>query len=70
MRGCADALEANFESVLPANYAEILDMSTDEGKTFKKSKVQNALAVCYFMLSLDSPTLLKDQSLEESGVVG
>ena len=31
-KGCAQALEKNFESLLPANDAEILDMSTDQGK--------------------------------------
>lgn len=59
VKGCAEALEENFESVLPTNEAEILDMSTDKGKAYKKSKVQNTLAVCYFRLSLDSPKLLK-----------
>ena len=59
MKGCAKALEDNFESVLPANDADILDMSTDQGKAYKKSKIQNTLAVCYFRLSLDSPKLLK-----------
>ena len=30
----AEALEENFEFILPANDAEILDMSTDQGKAF------------------------------------
>jgi len=59
MKGCAKALQDNFESVLPKNDAEILDMTTDQRKAHKKSKVQNTLAVCYFRLSLDSPKLLK-----------
>ena len=53
VKGCAEALKENFESVLPANDAEILDMLA-----FKKSKVQNSLAVCYFKLGLNSPKLL------------
>ena len=53
VKGCAEALEENFESVLPTNEAEILDMSTEKGKAYKKSKFQNTLAVCYFRLSLD-----------------
>ena len=59
MKHCAKALEENSESVLPANDARILDMSTDEGKAFKKNKVQNTLVMSYFKLSLDSPKVLK-----------
>ena len=59
VKGCAEALEENFKSILPANDAELLDMSTDQRKAYKKSKVQNTLAVCYFRLSLNSPKLLK-----------
>ena len=59
VKGCAKALEETSESILPANDTEVLDMSTDQGKAFKKSKVQNILTVCYFKLSLDSPKLVK-----------
>ena len=52
-------MKESFESFLPANDAHILKMSTDEGKAFKKKKVQNIFAMCYFKLSLDSPNLLK-----------
>ena len=58
-KGCANNLEETCGSVLPANDAEMLDMSTDQGKAFKKRKVQNTLAVCYFKLSLDLLKLLK-----------
>ena len=58
-KGCAKALEENVESVLPAHDAHVLDMSTYEGKAFKKKKIQNTLAVCYFKLSPDSPKLSK-----------
>ena len=37
--GYAEALQANVESVLPVNDAEVLDIPTDEGKAFKKRKV-------------------------------
>ena len=52
-------MEAKVELVLPANNAKFLDMSTDEGKAFKKMKVQNVFAVCYFRLGLNLPKSLK-----------
>ena len=55
MKGCAKAFEEDFESILPANDAHVLDMSTAEEKTFKKKKVQNILAMCYSRVTLDSP---------------
>ena len=71
VKGCAEASEANVGSMLPANNIKVLDMSANEGNTFKKRKVQNALAVCSFRLGLDSSTLLKmikaSKSLEWSG---
>ena len=60
VKGCADALEENVESILPMNEVEMVDIATDQGKVaYKKSKVQNTLAMCCFRLSLDSPKLLK-----------
>ena len=45
VKGCVEALGENFESVLPANDAEILGMPIDNVQTFKKRKVQNSLTV-------------------------
>ena len=59
VKGCAEALEMSFRSTLPASNAETLDPTTDEGKAWKKAKVQNALAMSYLTLAFDSPKLLK-----------
>ena len=59
VKGCVMSLEEHFESVLPANDAEILDMSTDQGKAFKKNKVQNTFMMSYSKLRLYLPILLE-----------
>ena len=54
-KGCTEALQADFESVLPANNIKILDTLTNEGNSLEKKVVQTALTIFSFRLSLDLP---------------
>ena len=59
MEGCTEALDLNIKMKFPDSKAEAFDAGTSDGKEKKKAKIQNALAMSYLTLAMESPKLLK-----------
>ena len=58
MKGCAEAIQTNFKSKLPATEDEELDTNTELGKAKKLAKMKNAMAMVYKTQHLSSMAML------------
>ena len=57
---CLEAVNENFESVLPASEgATIADQNSESGKLQVEAKKKNSTAMSLFALTITSPKLLK-----------
>ena len=57
-KGCAEVIQTNFKSKLPAMEDEELDASTKLGKAKELVKMKNAMAMVYVTQCLSSITMM------------